>query len=179
MSNPPDIVVFGSLNADWSQTVDRLPKLGRRWQGAILRPSPAAKAQIKLVRRAGWAAEWRWSAKWETIALDSSCWTAFSPRRRHRAGREIGQADRDCRDSRLAGRRKRHRDSAGANAAVTARLAESRLAGLKPRSLLLCQLETSLESVRTGPCPRKGERSEDHSGSGSGSPTPSGVATQR
>ena len=37
MSNRPDIVVFGSLNADLVQTVNRLPKPGETLAGGDLK----------------------------------------------------------------------------------------------------------------------------------------------
>ena len=148
MSNPPDIVVFGSLNADLVQTVDRLPKLGETLAGGDLKTFTGGKGanqacaasrmggRVAMVGQVG-------NDRFGLFLLDSLQSAGVDTELVGKSNRPTGTAVilvlPDGENVIVI--------SAGANAAVTARLAESRLAGLKPRSLLLCQLETSLESV--------------------------------
>ncbi len=148
MSEPSDIVVFGSLNADLVQAVDRLPKPGETLAGGDLKTFSGGKganqacaagrmgARVAMIGQVG-------NDRLGSLLLDSLQSAGVNTERVGKSDKPIGTAVILV----LPNGENLIVISAGANATVTPEVAESGLADLGPRSLLLCQLETSLESV--------------------------------
>ena len=148
MSEPSDIVVFGSLNADLVQTVDRLPKPGETLAGGDLKTFSGGKganqacAASRMGGRVAMAGQVG-NDRLASLLLDSLQSAGVNTE-------HVGESDKPTGTAVifvLPDGENMIVISPGANATVTPELAESRLASLGPRSLLLCQLETSLESV--------------------------------
>ena len=148
MSEPSDIVVFGSLNADLVQTVARLPKPGETLAGGDLKTFSGGKganqacaagrmgARVAMIGQVG-------NDRLGSLLLDSLQSAGVNTERVGKSDKPTGTAVILV----LPDGENLIVISAGANATVTPEVAESGLADLGPRSLLLCQLETSLESV--------------------------------
>ncbi len=148
MREPSDIVVFGSLNADLVQTVDRLPKPGETLAGGGLKTFSGGKGanqacaasrmggRVAMVGQVG-------NDRLAALRLDSLQSAGVDTELVGKSNKPTGTAVilvlPDGENSIVI--------SPGANATVTADVPESRLANLKPGSLLLCQLETPVESV--------------------------------
>ena len=147
-SEPSDIIVFGSLNADLVQTVHRLPKPGETLAGGDLKTFSGGKGanqacaasrmsgRVAIVGQVG-------NDRLGRVLLGSLQSAGVDTDRVGKTNTPTGTAVilvlPDGENSIVI--------SPGANATVTADVAESRLANLKPGSLLLCQLETPVQSV--------------------------------
>ena len=148
MSEPFDIVVFGSLNADLVQTVARLPKPGETLAGGDLKTFSGGKganqacaagrmgARVAMIGQVG-------NDRLGSLLLDNLQSAGVNTERVGKSDKPTGTAVILV----LPDGENLIVISAGANATVTPAVAEFGLADLGPRSLLLCQLETSLESV--------------------------------
>ena len=163
MSEPSDIVVFGSLNADLVQTVARLPKPGETLAGGDLKTFSGGKganqacaagrmgARVAMIGQVG-------NDRLGSLLLDSLQSAGVNTERVGKSDKPTGTAVILV----LPDGENLIVISAGANATVTPEVAESGLADLGPRSLLLCQLETLPGIGGASPFAGKGERSEDH-----------------
>lgn len=148
-----DVVVLGSLNADLVQTVERLPKPGETITGGDLRLFPGGKGANQAVAAARMGCHVSMIGRlgrdpFAQCLLDSL----------QSAGVNITQvevSDRPTGTASIAVLPSGENTivlSPGANASMTADLVAVQLAGLRPGSLFLVQLEIPIDAVAQSLC---------------------------
>ncbi len=148
MTEEPQIVVVGSLNADLVQSVERLPRPGETISGGDLRIFPGGKganqacaagrmgARVAMVGQVG-------SDTLSSMLLDSLRSAGVDVEHVGIGGESTGAAAILV----LPNGENTIVISPGANATLTADVALPRLAMLGPGKLLLCQCEVPIETV--------------------------------